>query len=142
MLRTHSTLSLKLSAVALALAFQGAAFAAQSPAQTPPAQVAAADGACQPGSYKHHWMHGHRHGAAMLVPGYGPIGAKTLASLELNDSQSELLKSARAAGKDLRQARREDMKNAWKAKGQQLAYGKTDPPPAVATPPSPARGAA
>src|SRR3546814_14692785 len=77
-------------------------------------------------------MHGHRHGAAMLVPGYGPIGAKTLASLELNDSQSELLKSARAAGKDLRQARREAMKDAWKAKGQQLASGKIDPHQAVA----------
>jgi len=126
--RTHSVFALKCSAVALALAFQGVALAAQPSASASPAHVAAANGAPAP-HCGHRMSHHH---PAMLIPGYGPVGQKVLAALKLDASQTQLLESARTAQKDFHQARRESMKQAWQARAGQLAAGKIDPRQALA----------
>jgi hypothetical protein len=132
---TKSSLFLKLSVLAAAVAFQGAALAA-----TPSAS--AADGSAQASvtapSYKsamhgHHAHRGmqHHHSMAMLVPGYGPIGYKTVYGLSLTDSQQKLLKEAQASQQALGQSRRESMKTAWQARIEQVKAGKIDPHAAV-----------
>lgn len=133
--RTRSTLAVKMSALALALAFQGAAFAAQPASGETAAPAAAADSAttahhAHAGHHKH-WGHHHLH-AAMWVPGYGPVGQKELAALKLDDSQAQLLKSAQSAQKTFHQQRHERMEQARKARAESLDSGKIDPHQAIA----------
>jgi uncharacterized membrane protein len=133
--RTRSTLAVKLSVLALALAFQGAAFAAQPASGETAAPAVAADSAttahhARSGHHKR-WGHHHLH-AAMWVPGYGPVGRKELAALKLDDAQTQLLTSAQSAQKAFRQQRHERMEQARKARAESLDSGKIDPHQAVA----------
>jgi hypothetical protein len=133
--RTRSTLAVKLSALALALAFQGAAFAAQPASGESAAPAVAADSAAtahhaHSGHHKR-WGHHHLH-AAMWVPGYGPVGQKELSALKLDDAQTQLLTSARSAQKAFRQQRHERMEQARKARTESLESGKIDPHQAIA----------
>lgn len=136
MQRTRSALAVKMSALALALAFQGAAFAAQPAAGDAAATPAVATESPAPAHHGHvghnkHWRHHHQR-AAMWVPGYGPISQKEVSALKLDDTQAQLLKSAQSAQATLRQQRHDQMKQNWQTRSQALESGKVDPHQAVA----------
>lgn len=130
-----TALTLKLAAIAAAVSMQGIALAqpATSPAAAPDAQQAASatpdvkrNG---PMHHKHH-KHMHRHAqqrAAMLVPGYGPLGEKSVDALKLNDDQKKLLQEARDAQKVERGERFEAMKEKRQERVDALKAGKLDP---------------
>lgn len=77
-------------------------------------------------------MHRHLHDAALLVPGYGPVGADFVKSLELNDHQAALLKSAQDAQKTLRESHQGQGRDGMKARAQALKDGTLDPKAALA----------
>lgn len=127
--RTHSALALKVSAIALALAFQGAAFAAQPATgdSTAPAAAAGAASSAHHSRLGHHKAWGHHHHAAMWVPGYGAVSQKQVDALKLDDAQAKLLKSAQDAQQALLKQRHDRMKDAQQARTQALDAGKIDP---------------
>ncbi|MEO6959071.1 MAG: hypothetical protein ABI228_02225 [Burkholderiaceae bacterium] len=131
----------KLSVVMAALALQGAAWAA-TPAGSSTAPVATpSTTASQPENsaawpdrsmgHSHKAMRGHHQRGAMWVPGYGPLDAAFVQSLALNDAQNTLLKDAQATQKSLQKTRRESMRDARKARLEQLKSGKVDPHAAI-----------
>ncbi|HEU0231318.1 MAG TPA: hypothetical protein VFR20_12160 [Burkholderiaceae bacterium] len=135
MQRTRSAFAVKMSALALAIAFQGAAFAAQPATGQAATPAVATESAVpvHPGHAGHHkhWRHHHQR-AAMWVPGYGPVSQKEVSALKLDDTQAQLLKSAQSAQATLRQQRHDQMKQAWQARAKALESGKVDPHQAVA----------
>lgn len=134
MQRFQSRFLLKLSALAAAVALQGAAYAT-SPVSSAPASAAAATTesttaappADRPFAREHKRMRHHRHSVAMLIPGYGPVDDKLVQSLALNETQTRLLNDARTTQKELRQARRETARAAKKSQAEQLKAGAIDP---------------
>src|SRR5690606_21807081 len=107
MQKTNTALILKLAALAAAVSMQGVALAqpASAPAAAPAAeQTSSAKPDVKRNGHPHkHHRHMHRHHdhhrAAMLVPGYGPLGEKSVEALELNDDQKKLVQEARDAQK-------------------------------------------
>ncbi|TAM87972.1 MAG: hypothetical protein EPN41_06615 [Candidimonas sp.] len=131
--RIHSALALKLSALALALAFGGAALAAEPAANDSATSAATVAPAHHPYSEhaKKRWERHHQR-MALRVPGYGAVGQKVVAALHLDDAQTKLLKSAQTAQDTLRKQRHDYMKQMWQARSQALDTGKIDPHQAVA----------
>jgi hypothetical protein len=125
----------KAAILAAALAVSGVAQAA-APTDTvavPAVQNAAQD--THAGKHFKHNLHkqnrGHHARAAMLVPGYGPVGEDVVKSLALNDSQKASLQAAQEAQKELRQGRRAAMKELRNERLEQLKAGTLDPRSAV-----------
>src|SRR5690606_29438739 len=77
--------------------------------------------------HKHMRGHHHQHRAAMLVPGYGPLGEKSVEALKLNDSQKKLLQEARDAQTAQRGERFAAMKDKRQERVDALKAGKVDP---------------
>ncbi|SHI21215.1 hypothetical protein [Pollutimonas bauzanensis] len=139
MQRSTSFVSIKLATLTAALALCGAAYAAPDTAATPAATTQASASAAAPAATERPAAHPHKRGdhrkgmrghmrdAAMWVPGYGPLHAKFVESLALNDNQAKLLKDAQAEQKEARSARRDAMKTARTAKLEQVKSGKIDP---------------
>ncbi|RTZ47877.1 hypothetical protein EKL30_02545 [Candidimonas sp. SYP-B2681] len=138
MQRSKFSVSIKLATLTAALALCGAAYAATgtvastaSAASEPSAKVTSstsdnrADHHHKSGDH-HKSMRGHRD-AAMWVPGYGPLDAKFVESLALNESQTKLLQEAQAEQKADKSARRDTMRAARTEKLEQVKTGKIDP---------------
>jgi len=132
MQRTKKSLLIKLAAIAAAVSVQGVALAASPAASDAQPPAAQAEGARA--GYHHKKMHGpHRHHgpqlhrAAMWVPGYGPLGEKTVKDLALNDNQQKLLDQAREAQKAARAEGFKAMQESRKAQLEALKSGKIDP---------------
>lgn len=131
----------KLSAVMAALALQGAAWAATpadsstTPAATPPTTASQPDNAAawagRSMGHSHKAMRGHHQRGAMWIPGYGSLDAASVQSLALNDTQNELLKDAQTTQQNLQKTQRESMRDARKARLEQLKSGKVDPHAAI-----------
>lgn len=140
MQKTNTALILKLAALAAAVSVQGVAMAqtASTPATvTAPAveqsSSATPDVKRNGHHHKHHQRMGHHgghhqlHRAAMLVPGYGPLGEKSVEALKLNDDQNKLLQEARDAQKAEREQRFQAMKEKRDARLETIKAGKLDP---------------
>lgn len=138
-----SPLLIKLAAIAAAISVQGVALAA-SPASTPDAAPAAttqnspetsARDHKRFGHHHHHHQrmmrHGHHGKAALLIPGYGPLGEKSVAALELTADQKKLVEEAKAAQKELRTLKFEAFKAQRQARAEQLKAGTLDPRAAI-----------
>lgn len=131
----------KLSVVMAALALQGAAWAATpadssaTPSAAPLSTASQPDNAAsRPDRSAGHWhkaMRGHHQRGAMWIPGYGSLDAASVQSLALNDTQNKLLTDAQATQKNLQKTRRESMRDARKARLEQLKSGKVDPHAAI-----------
>lgn len=124
---------LKLAVLTAALAFQGAAFAA-GPADAASGGTVQGVAASAPTDAQHshragkmHRQHRHHRDIAMWVPGYGPVNTALMQSLALSDGQTQALKDAQAAQKELRSDRRASMKAAKTARLAGLESGKLDP---------------
>lgn len=128
---------LKLAALTAALAFQGAAFAAGPAAAASGDTVqgvaasAPADAQYSHKAEKMHRQHRHHRDIAMWIPGYGPVNTELIQSLALSDPQTQALKDAQAAQKELRSDRRASMKTAKTARFEGLESGKFDPKAAL-----------
>lgn len=138
MQKTNTALILKLAALAAAVSVQGVAMAqtASTPATAPAVQQSSSatpDVKRDGHHHKHHKRMGHHaghhqhHRAAMLVPGYGPLGEKSVEALKLNEDQNKLLQEARDAQKAEREQRFEGMKEKREARLETLKAGKLDP---------------
>jgi Spy/CpxP family protein refolding chaperone len=125
----------KAAILAAALAVSGVA---QAAAPTDSVAVPAVQSVAQDTPAGKHFKHGlHKQGrghharAAMLVPGYGPLGEEVVKSLALNDAQKASLQAAQEAQKELRQGRRAAVKELRQARLDQLKAGTLDPRTAV-----------
>lgn len=139
MQKSNTALILKLAAIAAAVSVQGVALAqpASGPAAAKVEQTTSAspDVKRNKDAHRHHkhrrHMHGHghhhHHRAAMLVPGYGPLGEKTVEALNLSDDQKKLLEEARDSQKAERTERFEAMKEKRKDRLETLKSGTLDP---------------
>lgn len=133
--KTNSALILKLAAIAAAMSVQGIALAqpATGGAATAaePAVSASSDAKRSGHAHKHHKrMHRHHHHsqrAFMMVPGYGPLGEKSVEALKLNDDQKKLLQEAQEAQKSARSERFEALKEKRQERADAFKAGKLDP---------------
>lgn len=137
MQKSNSTLILKLAAIAAAISVQGVALAqpASAPAASQAEQATSGTPEARRGHHAHghhsHRGHMHRHHqhqrAVMVVPGYGPLGEKSVEALALNDSQKKLLQEAQEAQKAARSEGFEAMKEKRQARLEAFKAGKIDP---------------
>tara|TARA_A100000171_G_C2132625_1_gene147758 strand:- start:2017 stop:2583 length:567 start_codon:yes stop_codon:yes gene_type:complete len=122
-----SRLAYSLAAMAALVALQApVAMAAQSDQATTQVNRAEHDGRHGKSEHKRH-SRAHQRDVAFMIPGYGPIGQKTLDALKLTDSQKQKVDAARAEQKALRDAHRNNMKSNMKARAAQLEEGKIEP---------------
>ncbi|MAK54352.1 MAG: hypothetical protein CML17_00630 [Pusillimonas sp.] len=73
----------------------------------------------------------HQRDVAFMVPGYGPVGQKTLDSLNLTDTQKQKIEAARVEQQALRATHRNGMRSNMQERFAQLEAGKIDPHAAV-----------
>jgi len=127
----------KLAAIAAAISVQGVALAASPAASPDAAPTATAQQAPEQGARDHKFSrhhkagHGHHHrqhrDAALLVPGYGALGEKAVATLALTADQQKLVADAQTAQKAARKEQFEGFKAQKQARAEQLKAGKLDP---------------
>jgi len=88
-----------------------------------------------PHAFHHHGkaMHGSRHAdlrrAGLIVPGYGVVSRDFVQGMGLNENQQKLLEEARKAAQDLRNNRKDRIKEA--RKGQLERFASVDPEQAL-----------
>lgn len=122
-----SRLAYSLATVAAMIALQAPLAAAAEPnnAET---QV---DRIERTGKYDRHEHQRHarsqQRDIAFMIPGYGPVGKKTLDSLKLTDSQQQKVNAAQAEQQALRAAHKSTMKSNMQARFAQLEEGRIDP---------------
>lgn len=143
--KTISSQGIKLAVLGAALAMSGAAFA------DAPSRSHDRGGHPHHGFHHHHGhhgfhkMHGFEHGgkgmrgqrhghmrrAGLIVPGYGVVSRDFVDGMGLNEDQLKLIEDARKAAKDLRENRKERVKEAREARSNLFKADSFDPAQAL-----------
>lgn len=141
MKKTHPANGIKLGLLAAALAVSGAAFAAD----TNVSQHSHDRGqhTFQHGHYGHSDAHDYHSGgkgmhqqrhmqrAGLVVPGYGVVSRDFVDGMGLNQEQLKLIEEARQAARDLREARKDRIKEARQARADRLEVDTLNPEQAL-----------
>ena len=138
MKKTISAHGIKLALMGAALAASGAAFAVDANAS----ERAQGQGhhAHHHGHFKSHaYHHGgkgmnqqrHAQRAGLVVPGYGVVSRDFVDGMGLNDEQLKLIEEARKAAGELREARKDRIKDARESRAEKFKADTLDPEQAL-----------